>query len=192
MSSVVEVCNRALQKLGASRITDLTDNSKAARACATAYEPVRDAALRRHVWNFSVKRAQLAASTVAPMFGPANAYPLPADWLRLLPPKTEDGCVIETDWQIENGTVVTNDGAPLNVRYVARVTDPNAFDVLFREALACYLAVEMCEELTQSGTKKQQLRDELRDLLAEAKRTNAIEKNNPAEAVDDPWIRARL
>jgi hypothetical protein len=190
-SSEVDISNRALQKLGATRIASLTDNSKSARACAAAYESVRDALLRRHTWNFAIKRAQLAASTTAPAFGYTNAFPLPADCLRLLPPKNVSGCIIETDWQIENGSILTNDGAPLNVRYINRVIDPNVYDVLFREALSCALALEMCEELTQSTSKKADIKTDMRDILNEAKRTNAIE-NNPAEAPDDPWIVARL
>jgi len=184
MASVVETSNRALQKLGASRITSLSDDSKNARACSACYTRIRDAMLRRHQWNFAIARAELAASTTAPAFGPANAYPLPADFLRLLPNNRE------CDWQIEGDTIVTNDNAPLKIRYVRRVEDANQFDILFDEALSCNMALEMCEELTQSDTKATRIKDDLKTAMAEAKRINAFESNS-AEPPEDGWLLAR-
>jgi hypothetical protein len=32
--------------------------------------------------------------------------------------------------------ILTNDGSSINIRYIARVTDPTQFDVAFVEALA--------------------------------------------------------
>ena len=56
MASEVDICNRALSKLGAARITSLTEDSVNARACNAMYESVRDAELRAHPWNFAMKR----------------------------------------------------------------------------------------------------------------------------------------
>ena len=51
MASVVQICNSALNQLGASSITALTENSKNARICNERYETVRDAVYRSHPWN---------------------------------------------------------------------------------------------------------------------------------------------
>ena len=45
MTSVVGICNLALTKLGAARITSLTDDTKQARALNAIYEATRDAEL---------------------------------------------------------------------------------------------------------------------------------------------------
>lgn len=190
MASVVGVCNSALQKLGAARITSLSDDSKNARACNAAYERVRDALLRRHTWSFSIKRAQLAADSSDPAFGPAKQYSVPSDFIRLLPPDPDDN-VNDLDWKIEGRKILTSDTAPLDVRYVYRVTDPNDMDTLFLEVWAAALAADICEEITQSNTKKEALRQDLKELLAEARRANAIESVSAAMP-EDVWITAQV
>ena len=190
MASIVEICNRALQKLGAERITSLTQDSENARTINVCFDAVRDAELRAHPWNFAIKRVQLAADSTAPAFTYDNAFTLPSDFLRLLPPD-DDYNYNDLDWQIEGKKILTNDGAPLNVRYIYRVSDPNQYDSLFVEALACRLAVELCEQLTQSNTKAQIVRDDYVRAIREAKRLNAFE-NKPAEQQTDTWITCRL
>ena len=51
MASVVQMCNSALNQLGAASITALTDNTKNARLCSERYPTVRDAVFRSHPWN---------------------------------------------------------------------------------------------------------------------------------------------
>ena len=48
MVSTVDICNRALQKLGHTKITSLDDDVKAARESQRAYTLVRDAVFRDH------------------------------------------------------------------------------------------------------------------------------------------------
>lgn len=189
MASEVEICNRALQRLGSKRIVSLSEDSVAARACTVAYQVVRDAELRAHPWSFAIKRASLAADAVAPDWGKQNAFTLPSDFLRLLPTYAErNGLWI--DHVIEDGKIYTDETAPLYIRYVYKVTDPNKMDVLFREALAVKLAFELCEELTQSNTKKDGLSVDYKTAIREARRTNAIEKiaEQPPE---DEWVTVR-
>ena len=51
MPSVVDICNEAMDLLGAATITALTENSKEARLCNRRFSTVRDATLRSHPWN---------------------------------------------------------------------------------------------------------------------------------------------
>lgn len=190
MASKVEICNRALQKVGAERITSLTEDSNNARACNVLFESVKLAELRLHPWNFAIKRAQLAASATPPVFGRPNSYPLPADFVRLLPPYPEMN-FNDLDWQIEGKAIYTFDNAPLPIRYIYDVTDPNEMDVLFRESLAAKLAVELAEELTQSPSKKDALNDGYDKSIREAKRNNGIE-NVGLQPPDDTFITARF
>ena len=85
----------------------------------------------------------------------------------------------------------TADASPLEFLYIARVEDPNAFDPLFIEAFACKLALETCEEIKQSASKKASINSDYKDAIAEARRVGSIEK--PAqEFPEDSWVNARL
>lgn len=198
MASKVEICNRALQKLGAKRIQSLTSDTPNARSCNVAYEPVKEAELRKHTWNTAVKRASIAADAVAPIFGRSNFFTLPTDFLRLLNRDPDRATLLpgantvtlETDWQIERGKIITDDDAPLEIRYVFNLDDPNEMDSLFREAFATALAIELAEEITESNSKKDGLKDDYRLIIADAKKVNAIE-NVAAIPPEDFWITRR-
>jgi len=194
-TSEVSICNLALQKNGSGRIVSLTEDSPQARECNACYEAMRDLELRKHRWAFAIKRAALAADATAPAFGPVNYFTLPSDFLRLLEP--DEATNFNTlDWRIESNAVgakaiATNDSAPLEIRYVWRVVDPTVFDAAFVEALACRIASQTCEKLTQSNAKKAGVQEEYKDAIREARRTNAIEGVS-AESPIDTWITARL
>lgn len=190
MASNVEIANRALQKLGAKRITSLTEDSVNARAINSCFDVLRKAELRKHPWSFSIERVQLSASSTSPLFVKTNSFPLPSDCLRVLP-NDPDFEYNDKDWQIEGRSIITDDAAPLNVRYVKDITDPNIMDVLFREALSGKIAVELCEELTQSNTKIQIAQAMYKEAINEAKRVNAIERV-PIVPFEDKWITVRL
>lgn len=198
--SDVSIANAALMKLGAARITSFGQGSEEARAVAARYESVRDSELRKRKWSFSLARIELAALADAPAFGFAYAYQLPEDCIRVLSvgdfsPGLDlaeiRGTLDTEDYRIEGRTVLTDQAAPLRLRYVKRVTDPAQFDSAFTEAFAARLAVELCEALTQSGSKKEAAWADYRIALREAIQANAIEL--PAEQIaDDSWIIARV
>lgn len=199
MSSVIEVANAALTKLGSARITSLDDDVKAAREINARFEAVRDDELRAYRWSFCVARAQLAALATAPSFGWTYQYQLPSDCLRVdqindqFPSAVIDNYISAelTDWVIEGGKILTNIGSPLRLRYCARIDDPNAWDPSFREALACRLAVELCEALTQSNEKRRLAWEEYQQAIKRAVRANAIERH-PIQPPDDSWIFSRI
>lgn len=188
-TSVVSIGNLALIKLGAAPIVSLSENSKNARAIAGCYETLRDRELRAYPWKFSITRAILAPDAVEPLFQYASAFPVPADFLRLLKPAR-----LGLDWHLENHEgrvcILTNDGTQLHIRYVRRVTDPTVFDPIFVEMLACKIAWHNAEAITQSNTKKAALMDEYRYHRAEARKTNAFEVNKQPQPVDE-WLASR-
>lgn len=189
MASSTDICNRALQKLGAARINSLTDQSTNARACALAYDTCRQDLLREHPWNFAIQRFQLSANATAPAFGYTNSFPLPTGWMRVLPPDPVQN-FNDRDWVIEAGQLLTNDSTPLNVRCVMDIQDTTLMDVAFREALAAKLSFELAEAITQSNTKKQTAAADYKESINDAKKVNAIEKV-PQQAPYDTWITAR-
>lgn len=186
MSSVIDLCNKALDKLGQGAITSLSDGTKSSRLCDRTWPLVRDQVLRDHPWNFAVKRATLAASETAPDWGFTAQFPLPSDSLRLI----EVRDLSTGEYQVENGHILA-DATVLYVRYIARITDPNVYDSLFVDTASTRMAFEMCEAFTQSNQKKQALFEEYSDSLTRAMRVDGQE-NPPADFEEDSWVLARL
>jgi hypothetical protein len=188
-TSNVSICNLALQKLGESSITSLSDNDKNARAMNACFEAMRDAELRAYQWKFAKKRATLAPSSTVPDFGFALAFPVPADFLRLI-----KWSRLGSDWVMENhegqNCILTNDGDTLEIRYLAKITDPTLYDPIFVEMLACKLAWHCCEQITQSNTKQGMLMDQYKFHRAEARKANAFEVIAQPQPLDT-WLASR-
>lgn len=199
MASQVEIANRALTKIGEARILSLGDDLEAARVVSSLWDVVRDAELRARNWNFSLTRTSLPALAAVPAWGFSYQYQLPSDCLRVIqvdeffpgPSMSDYRNRSEAQYQIEGNKILTDLGAPLKVRYVSRLEDTGAWDALFVEAFACRLAVEVCERLTQSSSKRQLAWDEYKIAVREAVRADAIE-NPPEPLPDDSWMLSRL
>ena len=181
------IANRALQKLGAKRISALSQDHPNARSMNAAYVRVRDAELRRYDWSFAIKRASVAADATDPTWGDWNRYALPNDFISLL---RDDESGLAVDWKVEGLFILSMDAAPLEFRYIARIEDPNYFDALFIESFAARLALECCKEIADSTSDKESLKDDYDKCIAEAKRRGAIEKGSQSFPEDD-WITAR-
>ena len=172
MASVVEICNSALNQLGASTILSLTENSKNGRLCNSRYETVKDSVLRAHPWNSAIKRQALAADTATPAWGFTKQYTLPSDCLRVLTIQN-----YESNYKLEGRKILTNDD---NVKliYVARITDPNEMDVLLRETISAALASDLAYAITANATLQQRMADKYQDKLSEARHADASEGYN--------------
>ena len=157
-----------------------------ARECSVAYDSNRRSELRKHRWNFSIKRTILAPDAVAPSFDFAYAFTLPSDCLRVLLP-ADPLC----DWVLEGRKILTNASDVLNLRYVADITDVTQWDASFYDATAISTAIDICERLTNSATKKATLDREYESAIAQAKRMNAFERI-PTFPVDDSLWLVRL
>ena len=196
--SDISICNRALQKLGAVAITSLDDENVKARAMRLAFEPIRRAEIRRRRWRFAIKRVTLPALSAAPDSDYAYQYQLPNDYLRLIEGGDLRTCADLTDYRngieglysVEGGLLLTNLGAPLSIRYLADITDASLFDSAFVESFAARLALEACEAITESSSKKNDLVADYRYCIREASAANAFERASEAVA-DDTWIMSR-
>ena len=190
MPSVVDLCNKSLDKVGQGPITSLEDNTKSARLCARNWPVARDAVLRAHPWNFAIKRRVLAPEALstaeaADQWGFTYRFPMPADMLRLV----EVRDLSAAEYQVEGRSILANTSA-LYVRYVWREEDPNKYDSTFFDVAATRLAFEICEPITQSNTKKDALWQEYKDQMSEAKSFDGQE-NPPAQFEEDDWIAVR-
>ncbi|VVE74073.1 hypothetical protein PCA31118_04674 [Pandoraea captiosa] len=199
MASQTDICNRALTKVGAARITNINENSKPARVMSALWDTVRKAELRRRFWKFAIVRTTLPALSEKPAWGYNTAFQLPADFLRLVqvndtfavPAMTDYRDQDDSAYQIEGSQILTIFNAPLKIRYVQDVADPGKFDALFVEALASKLAYEACEEITQSLSKRQQAAEDYKQAMRDATLAGAIERA-PQGFPDDSWMLIRL
>ena len=165
MASTVDIANFALNNLGASNITSLDENSKAARVVNQRYESVRDAVFRAHPWNCLINRASLAQETATPAFGYTYQYALPTDPFCLRVLEFSNGTLSYPQDNITNNTggpvfviegrkLLTDEGTA-KIKYIGRVTDTEQYDASLVEALAARLAAEICYAITGSTSMVQ-------------------------------------
>ena len=189
MSDATAICNSALAKVGAARITSLTEGSRNANLCAELYDACRDDLLRAHSWNFAAARAKLAKAAEAPAFGFASAHVLPADWIRCIAAYGEAAGGRALRYRIEGGHLLS-DAEDVYLRYVRRVAAVNLMPPDFRAALACLLARELAVPIAQSNTLEEKLEARFRSRLRRARSTDGLEDG--AEALPlGAWAEAR-
>jgi hypothetical protein len=199
--SQTDICNSALQRVGAATIMNIGDNTREARACMVAYESNRKAELRKHKWRFALKRVVLAPDAKKPEFGYAYAFTLPTDCLRVCLPASTPWL----DWELEGDKILTNFGESpslvgkpssgaspaLNLQYIWDVKDPVLFDSLFYDVFCLSLAADICEAITQSTSKRQAIEQDYADAVLAAAKARAFE-TLPQEPPVDTWVLARL
>lgn len=198
MTSVVSICNNALLILGEDSINALTDDNNRARALTTAYEQVRDDAIRAHSWNFAIIRVRLPALATVPEFGFSLEYQLPNDCLRVIQvsdfdvgPDMSDLRSAPTEvFSLEGRKIRTNLAAPLPIRYLGQIVDPSLFDANFADKLSGDLAERCCYRITNSTEKEAECRIAQARALRKAARANAFERASQY-ATDDTWVAAR-
>lgn len=153
MASDVDIANAALSKLGEPGLLSFADDSVAGRLANRTFTDIRDALLREYPWNFASKRAEIAASGTGPLWGFARAFPVPTDFLRLLEIHNPN----RFPYRLEQGHILTDLTAPLQIRYLKKVEDADEMDPLFRDAFAHRLAAEWAESITQTSSVTQEM-----------------------------------
>ena len=189
MASTVEMCNSALNMLGASNIISLTEDSKNARLLNQRYVSVRDAVFRSHNWNCLIKRIQLAADTDTPAFEYTYQYTLPSDCIRVI--RTKYSNEVNSDIHKIEGRKLLTDESEIYIMYLARITDVNEYDSLLQEAIAARLAAELAYAITQSSSVTQLMQKTYEDKIREARFLDATE--GTADKLEaNEFITARL
>jgi len=178
MASTVDICNSALNLLGASTISALTDDSKNARLCNQRYEPVRNRVFRSHAWNCLHKRVQLAQNSTAPVVEYTYAYSLPSDCLRVLKVHngTTDSIASSIDYKLEGRNIVTDEGTVYLI-YIALITDPNEYDSYLQESISHQLAADIAYAVTNNATLANNYMTRADERLREARFIDATENS---------------
>jgi len=185
-TTLLEVCNRALSRVGAARILSLGDTTAAARAVSACFPSAPDWVLRSWRWAFAIKREALTPAVDASEVGYAWRYSIPADYLTWAPEEAAEPVMVE------GGSVLSDQEAPLWFRYVSQVTDPAQWDAAFAEVLSWKLALEIQPELGPSLLRSTIL-EGFHEAVRDARRSGAIESvgRGALERMED-WLMARL
>lgn len=190
--SQTEIVNLALTRLGQDRVISITDDVEAARVMRSLWDFTRDTVLAGYPWKFAIKRTSLPALADAPAYGWARQFTVPEECLRLV--QVGDDYVFYTGmretFQLEGGVIMTDEAAPLQLRYVQRVTNVGLWPVLFGRVVAMQLAIDACEKLTTSSAKQGVLNEAYALAVAQARKQSAIERP-PQRADNSDWLNAR-
>ena len=151
-TSEVQICNRALLRIGQkSTIAALTESSAAAQACRLIYEPARDEMLEEFPWPWAKKQATLALLEDEERTPWSYAYALPADcikarhiWTGIRRPANDERIPFEIQTKDDlTGPMLLTDQEDVELIYTAKVTAVNVFSPLFADALAWKLAIDL-------------------------------------------------
>jgi len=154
-SSEVSICNLALTRLKAKRISDITSKGPEAELCNQYYAITRDELIANYDWHFTIGRIVLASISEPTLSEFVYKYQLPINpacikVLNLIDVYSGTYTKLIAKWIIEGDQLHCNE-SPCAIRYKKQITNTDKFPVLFKKALALRLAMEMCMKLTQDA-----------------------------------------
>lgn len=211
--SDVGIANIALIRIGAKRISALTENSEQAIVINSVWQYIRDEVLSVRDWHFAKVRVALAQNATTPEYNFDFAYTMPADFLRLCRQDRTDASVftsgiysedfftgqlylnniyypykIET---ISDGTICLftdydNTDDSLFITYIKRITDATKFSPAFVNCFSNRLAAEIATTITESRAKFQDMMNMYESSLKKAESQNmSLDYQN--ETGNDDW-----
>lgn len=201
MASKVEICNSALVSIGASKISSLTENVKAAQEINAKFDIVRDHLFRSHPWNCLINRATLSQDSATPAYGYTYQYLLPTNPLCLKVLEFSNGNATfpyDNLFNRDNLPVFVIEGKKLltsestaKIKYIGQITDTTLYDASLVETLAAALAAEVCYAITGSNGLTDRAKVNFQEKLKNARFDDATEgANQKIEASD--FLEARL
>jgi len=172
--SAIDLCNLALLRVGEAFITDFSDGTTTADACAKLYPLVRDTSLQRHTWPWAMCRQALARLAVTPPSDFAYYYALPTDPAVLqlvdfdlgaadVPYREEIATILHGEGPTETQRVIATDATSALLTYLGR-TGEAMWPPLFGQLVMLDLARQLCAVLTGKATLAALLSQEWADL----------------------------
>jgi hypothetical protein len=185
--TAVQIANQGFAKLGSARIGQIQPpRTPLERHVSVIYKPQKEAELAKHRWVFArVYGYPLTLTETLTGVDRPYKFVMPSDALRMI--RTRD-----VEWQ-QYGRHVYSAYETLTIAYVKDVPE-GEFDPLFVDVLACRLALESAEYVTQSNSKKADAEVFYKEAVANAKSANAIAVGPEDYGVSDEtfsWITAR-
>ncbi len=185
--SPIAICSRALLKLGGSTIASFEEGTAEAEIAANLYPSVRDAILSAHPWSFATAQQRLPVLAADPVADYANAFQLPANFLRALS-AGGDGRGQGLEYRIAEKRLHCNSDTVI-LTYIFRPAELD-FPPFFDQALIVRLAAEFCIPLTESTSRAEVLHRLADQELGRAKTVDA-QQETPGRIDDFSLIEVR-
>jgi hypothetical protein len=188
-ASWTQLCNRALGRLGAISISDLTEGTKNAEFCNTFLAEAIEEVLGQYDWNCCRKRVHLAPDVSGPAFGFQYRFVMPVNCIRAVsvyqgrPEKPEAADVIP--YAVENGYILA-DVPELELVYIERPDEPNMMSPAVRKAVSTTLAALLTTPITSSEQLAARVYAESQAAIQQAKKNDAAESYDPL-AAGETW-----
>lgn len=193
MTTDISVINQGLSKLSASTISSIAPpTTNLERFLASSYPQWRDSELTKRRWlcasDYVTLTLQETLTGSVPLSKPYK-YGLPNNALAAI---REKG----SEWQ-RRGRFIYSAYSTLTVLFKLRIPEAN-FDPLLVDVVACRVALESAEYVTQSNVKKDTAKGWYDDAVAEAGRQNAFERGSEQQSNDEhdyegySWINDRF
>lgn len=179
----VQICNIALTRIGAARISSLSDSSENAIISNLYYDLIYETVLKSYPWECSTYRTSLSQLSSTPLYEYNYAYQLPVSPKCLRVFETYP----ETDYKIENGKLLCNLDS-VYIKYAARISEAELSSHVAL-VIAARLAIALSNRIAQDIALKNQLWQEYQMLLRQAKDLDGV-SSRPDEKGEFDWIEA--
>lgn len=166
------IINRALMKTGLPLAASLNDCDWNA---SVIFEDVTEELLRGHPWGFAQKFAVLNSPEGTPAHGFNYCYKLPDDAARAIDVRGEHDLRSPRGRFVLSGRRVYCNLKPCNLRYVARILDPDEWPPDFANAVSARIAQEIAALSAESMGLVPQLAQLAQIALGQAQLTDARE-----------------
>jgi hypothetical protein len=187
-ASWTQICNRALGRLGAESITDLSEGTRPAEYCGRFLPEAVEYVLGQWDFKFARRRLRLAPNAEQPEFGWKYQFNYPADCIRLVEVCGEQSQrPAESEiipYQVENGKILS-DAETLQIIYITRPDDPNQLPQSVRKAVSTHLAYLLSTALISNEQLTALIAAESQASLEIAKRTDAQMNYDPMAKGED-------
>lgn len=192
MATQVDIANMALAHIACAPIQTLEDGSESSRLIKLHYDNCRQDVLRAFPWTFATITTNLVlTSFTVPKYAYCYAYPNKCvRVVRVFPEgfgRRNDVIWAEFEASLApdgKTRIVSTDCQNAYVEYIYDVTDCNAYDSLFVEALSYKLAYEINRSKTDDSNLTNEIYGRYQMVLAEAQHSSAMERQRRTEWPD--------
>lgn len=210
ISSPVDLCNLALNKIKQANIESLSENSLQAERCQLVYNHVRRNLLAQYNWTFAIDREALTLKAISPslyadgqgaeknpyikeatvdntLFEYNYKYSIPDDFIRLIGVYTEHGyplCSITSQKMpyVLEGKYILSDQPRIKIKYIKDVINITRWSPQFTNVVVLAMAAELTQVFNDSSAFEQQILARLSLELANAKQQDCQQTMMPPMA----------
>ena len=181
MVTKLQLYNGALSHIGTTRLADLTVNEGPRYELDAVYDHCLQFMLEQGLWKFAKRTARLEPDAdYEPDFGPAYAYTMPTDFVRLAGIATDEYFRSELlDYREENGVWYT-DSSLIYVSWISNGAefglDLGLYPSNYVESLQAYMAFKTTLQISKDRGDRNTIYQYFQRFLAQSRRLDAVDE----------------